>query len=108
MERAAKNSSKMRAPARHARTSTGAPQVRSQIDIDIRMPRDGVRKHGAPDEPSRFPKAAAQPAGSLRVRGVHATRVCQRDVGNAEREYERELPANLASNTPFASLTTRW
>ena len=62
----------------------------------------------APDEPSRFPKAAAQPAGSLRVRDVHAARVCQRDVGSAEREYERELPANLASNTPFASLTTRW
>ena len=72
------------------------------------LPRQGVRKHAAPDEPSRFPEAAAQPARSLRARDVLTTRVWRCDVRSAERDYEPELPANLASNTPFAPPTTRW
>ena len=52
-------------------------------------------------EPSRFPEADAQPVRSLRVRCVHAARVWRCDVRSAERDYERELPANLASDTTF-------
>ena len=54
-----------------------------------------MRKHGAPDKPSRFLESVALPVRSLGVRDVHTARVCQCDVSSIERDYERELPTTL-------------
>ena len=71
-------------------------------DLSPQLSRIGARKPAAPDEPFRFPEAAAQPASSLRVRGVHALQVRRPCVRSALLGLERELPANLVGITLLA------
>ena len=58
----------------------------------------GAEEHGAPDEPSRVPEAAATRARSLRVCAVHAAHVCQRGSSSAGGGISAESCQQLAGD----------
>ena len=62
----------------------------------------GAQQVAAPDEPSRLPEGAAQPASSHHVPGMRALRVGQRYTSCATRDPDGELPASCRRQTPSA------
>jgi len=75
-------------------TATGLPWsdrdlTRWQMVEDpglVERSRMGVQQAASPDEPSCLAEGAAQPVGSLRVRGMRALSVWQRDASIAGRD----------------------
>ena len=66
------------------------------------LSRMGAQQVAAPDEPSRLPEGAAQPASSHHVPGMRALRVGQRYTSCATRDPDGELPASCRRQTPSA------
>ena len=97
---------------RHCLLNDAAGRPRSRRDIprwqftaDLKRhsgPRMGAQQVAAPDEPSRLPEGAAQPASSHHVPGMRALRVRQRYTSCATRDPDEELPASCRRQTPSA------